>query len=562
MAIVFLFCIIILLLLNSDKVIRCFFNVYKKVILIKMVRINKLAKDLGVKNSFLIAKCQELGFVYIKHHANALTDVDADFVRSKIKKQNMWIVLLDNSGSMGCVFENDYQPGGRTDVLRAKTKLEAAKEALLKHLSSMGTEEQIVLCTFNEDYICLGNDFAASERTRIRNALDGVAPFDGTDLAGAFEFCKQFISTSGTKILVISDGLTDPTESLDQANKLGESGGTIFFILIDPAVQTEELARKIVGSSGGFFWAVRSQNQLDEYLENVYNKNKQILRSRFAVIKKARTNAFSSQEDAIAFTAGFPAKLQPKEWCLLICVVHLKKLADSVQLLLQSQFSPEKDQADVGLASADPTKLFPLGTSVRIVPTIPGISFFPGSYSINWGGVLDPVHFRMRPDDTCSRLTTGFVDFHADGIVVARLRIELEIAEKKHSSEWLCADRNELIHVFLSYSHKDSMVIDKFEKLWNAAGVDYFRDTESLHSGDDWRQKIAGAIYDSSIFQLFWSTNASNSPWVEREYKAALVIKDSKGERFIRPVAWEETAPPLPKELEHLQSAFVNLDQV
>ncbi|OHC01712.1 MAG: translation initiation factor IF-2 [Planctomycetes bacterium RIFCSPLOWO2_12_FULL_40_19] len=51
-----------------------------------MVRINKLAKDLGFKNSFLIEKCQECGFVNIKHHANALTDEQVDMLRSKLVK--------------------------------------------------------------------------------------------------------------------------------------------------------------------------------------------------------------------------------------------------------------------------------------------------------------------------------------------------------------------------------------------------------------------------------------------------------------------------------------------
>ncbi len=49
-----------------------------------MVRINKLAKDLGFKNSFLIEKCQEYGFVHIKHHANALTDEQVSLLRSKL----------------------------------------------------------------------------------------------------------------------------------------------------------------------------------------------------------------------------------------------------------------------------------------------------------------------------------------------------------------------------------------------------------------------------------------------------------------------------------------------
>ncbi len=51
-----------------------------------MVRINKLAKDLGFKNSFLIEKCQEYGFVNIKHHANALTDEQVDLLRNKLVK--------------------------------------------------------------------------------------------------------------------------------------------------------------------------------------------------------------------------------------------------------------------------------------------------------------------------------------------------------------------------------------------------------------------------------------------------------------------------------------------
>ena len=49
-----------------------------------MIRINKLAKDLGFKNSFLIEKCQEYGFADIKHHANALTDEQVSLLRSKL----------------------------------------------------------------------------------------------------------------------------------------------------------------------------------------------------------------------------------------------------------------------------------------------------------------------------------------------------------------------------------------------------------------------------------------------------------------------------------------------
>ena len=49
-----------------------------------MIRINKLAKDLGFTNSVLIEKCQECGFDHITHHANALTDEQVGLLRSKL----------------------------------------------------------------------------------------------------------------------------------------------------------------------------------------------------------------------------------------------------------------------------------------------------------------------------------------------------------------------------------------------------------------------------------------------------------------------------------------------
>ncbi|MFQ5963128.1 MAG: translation initiation factor IF-2 [Candidatus Scalinduaceae bacterium] len=49
-----------------------------------MVRVNKLASELGIKSGFLIEKCQEYGLVNIKHHANNLTDEQIDLLRSKL----------------------------------------------------------------------------------------------------------------------------------------------------------------------------------------------------------------------------------------------------------------------------------------------------------------------------------------------------------------------------------------------------------------------------------------------------------------------------------------------
>ncbi|MDR4507358.1 MAG: translation initiation factor IF-2 N-terminal domain-containing protein [Candidatus Brocadiaceae bacterium] len=47
----------------------------------KKIRISSLAKDLGVKNSLLISKCQEKGLVHITHHANTITPAQAELIK-------------------------------------------------------------------------------------------------------------------------------------------------------------------------------------------------------------------------------------------------------------------------------------------------------------------------------------------------------------------------------------------------------------------------------------------------------------------------------------------------
>ncbi len=51
-----------------------------------MTRVSQLAKELDLKSSLLIEKCQESGFEHIKHHANSLTEEQVDMLRSKLVK--------------------------------------------------------------------------------------------------------------------------------------------------------------------------------------------------------------------------------------------------------------------------------------------------------------------------------------------------------------------------------------------------------------------------------------------------------------------------------------------
>ena len=75
-------------------------------------------------------------------------------------------------------------------------------------------------------------------------------------------------------------------------------------------------------------------------------------------------------------------------------------------------------------------------------------------------------------------------------------------------------------------------------------------DVHSLRSGQNWEKELWIRIPSSDIFFLFWSVNAKQSPWVEKEWRCAL---NARGLDFIDPVPLQspEVAPP-PTELASL----------
>jgi len=72
-------------------------------------------------------------------------------------------------------------------------------------------------------------------------------------------------------------------------------------------------------------------------------------------------------------------------------------------------------------------------------------------------------------------------------------------------------------------------------------------DVLSLRSGENWEERLWDVIPKSDIFYLFWSLNAKQSEWVEKEWRCAL---RTRGLEFIDPVPLvsPEQVPP-PSEL-------------
>ena len=79
----------------------------------------------------------------------------------------MWIVLFDASGSMADPFAGSADFTGRVRETAAKTKIDAAREALIQHLRSLGAETEVRVFTFrsaaNQIYSGSSSDITAIE---------------------------------------------------------------------------------------------------------------------------------------------------------------------------------------------------------------------------------------------------------------------------------------------------------------------------------------------------------------------------------------------------------------
>lgn len=112
---------------------------------------------------------------------------------------------------------------------------------------------------------------------------------------------------------------------------------------------------------------------------------------------------------------------------------------------------------------------------------------------------------------------------------------------------------------FASYASEDrEEVLHRIQGMKKVApGLDVFLDVMSLRSGDQWLQKIENHVDTRDIFYLFWSQAASNSEWVDHEWRLAL---KKRGIHYISPVPLVEpqiAQPPTELSSLHFNDAYM-----
>ncbi len=149
-------------------------------------------------------------------------------------------------------------------------------------------------------------------------------------------------------------------------------------------------------------------------------------------------------------------------------------------------------------------------------------------------------------------------DVSVDGIVLAKIRLPLEVSALTKPSAQHSPEAGFAKKAFASYSSKDRLrVIDRVAAIRIAAKVDVFLDCHDLNPGEAWEPSLARAIDSCDTFLLFWSDAAAKSRWVQWEWMRALA-KPGLADMQFHPL---ENGVKPPRELAaiHLGDPYIDL---
>jgi len=180
-----------------------------------------------------------------------------------------------------------------------------------------------------------------------------------------------------------------------------------------------------------------------------------------------------------------------------------------------------------------------------------------------WLGRPGSVQYEVTiPGDYSPGSILGSVIISIDGLPVGRIGFKLTVVGDKPSAKPdaqapIAKGIQKFHKAFVSYSSDDrAAVLARIQLLRPPIHqIEVFQDLLSLTPGERWEQQLYKRIDECDLFLLFWSTKASQSEWVQREWQYALRRQGPSNEQppIIFPVIIEGPPPPKPPpELSHL----------
>ncbi|MEP7290804.1 MAG: HEAT repeat domain-containing protein [Chloroflexota bacterium] len=283
-------------------------------------------------------------------------------------------------------------------------------------------------------------------------------------------------------------------------------------------------------------------------------------------LRNAEAEVSAASESAVPvpvqFSAYAPREVMPNVWQPLHAYVYKLAAADAIAADAAEQLGEQRAgyrevarPAQTGIAE---------GALISAKPELPGFQFNPPSAQIAFYEDWQRFDFKLRAVSApLDQAANGRITFTVEGVIVADVPLAIYVgASPVPAAPAPPVTRSIYQSIFCSYSHKDTQIIERVEKVYKLLGMNFLRDVVSLKSGQDWDSQLLTLIDQADIFQLFWSSAAAQSPAVRKEWLHALEIQ-RKQAGFIRPVFWEQPLPALPPELSPIHFAYEpELDQV
>ncbi|HBA73270.1 MAG TPA: hypothetical protein DCZ63_14090 [Geobacter sp.] len=235
----------------------------------------------------------------------------------------------------------------------------------------------------------------------------------------------------------------------------------------------------------------------------------------------------SQEPQPVQLGASAPKQAKPGGEFTARFVAYEKELEQEVRDLL-TKLAPSSD-AVLGIQECR----WKRDTRVTVRLSGRGLTIDPPEQELIWQGGRSLLDFDVKVADDAGEGTIA-VKFDAaiEGIIVARLRLELEITAKPKKRGQATASGEPARTAFASYSSKDRLrVLDRVDAIKISAGIDVFQDCLDLNPGEEWKSRLDNEIRQRDLFLLFWSKDASESKWVGWELETAL---KEKGEQALQ----------------------------
>jgi TIR domain len=281
------------------------------------------------------------------------------------------------------------------------------------------------------------------------------------------------------------------------------------------------------------------------------------------------------QLDRVRFHTLWPRCVRPQEWhTLFVYLFSGERGLSGARADFRQRMRAPVEQYLATAATA--RRRVRYGTQISILLELSGFRFNPPTSTILWLEDWHCVEFRMQSlldaVSTNEDRIEGRVSFYVGPLLIAENELYVEIRDDVTvAGQGSIGERGERSHeaslaedgasvyrvIFVSYSHKDSYIVDQLQKAYRALGDDYFRDVEVLRSGEVWSEALLAKIRDANIFQLCWSSAAQQSKYVGQEWQYAPSLQR---QRFIRPMYWQKPMPVPPAELSQLHFTYIEME--